>query len=505
MSERTNTLSYKKLETILKRIPSANFDTYMRALEREFHVLNQEINDVSNDLDVEQCRANKLSGVFGSFFTDKPAELNDEEWRAWLKALMVNFLEAPTYAVIKDKFYLLTGVNPVIEWFHEIQEGWRMLDPDPLYTSGTTYSMIANPTVSAKTPTLKLFSEPRKRQGYRVTVSNPNGRPLLKEFMRWLMRNLKPAHVTMEIQWPELPLGFAVGDSGVIHQWNGTVWSEITLGALERVNATILRDEENGFLFAEATSATGTVGAIYTWDGVQFAEDTNVSTGAPLYGAFVTEKDTTIAVGGAPRILEYDGTAWIDFATALPVSTALFDVGGFASDDFWVVGNAIGSNSPFWRWDGTSWTNGTYTGSATKFESVEGIYPTLAYACGGNAVAKWEGTRWADETLPGVGANVLFMDVSVTSSSNVWVVGYDLMTSARKMYHYDGSTWTDTSDGEDSILLSVSAVSATEIYASGNKGVLIRWDGVQWIEENALTTKTLRDIQMYRFEPSDTV
>ena len=493
---RKNTLDYKKMKTILPRISSSQYDLFMRALEREGDALTEEISGATDDLNVDLCRAARLSEIFGPFFTSKPVALTIEEWRVWLKALMANFLHGPTWSVIKDKFYILTGVEPTIEPIKGLVYGWVLSDPDPMYALRTPWYMVDDPTVAPELqPTIKLFSESVKYQGVRVTVSNPYGRPLLKDFMRWLIRNIKPAHVVVELAWPTAPIGF-IAANGEVFQWDGTD----VVGSVATVDfhATAMVSDELGFVVGG--SATGVA---YKWDGA-LVQDGSLPTGAALWGMWVNELRAVVAVGESGRVVMWDPTTkqWTDQDVGLPTFPTLYAVSGFGSENYWIGGagstDGVTTYSQLWHVVNGNAVN-IAVPAAAPVEGIAALFPDDAWFCGGSYILHWDGAGITG-TQP-LGTGVALNSITALSAADIWVVGYDTANGNRKMLHWDGTAWSDLSDGGTGQLYSVSAVSASEVYACGAAGLLLKWNGSVWSEEDAHTTKDLNEVGFYRFSP----
>lgn len=106
-------------------------------------------------------------------------------------------------------------------------------------------------------------------------------------------------------------------------------------------------------------------------------------------------------------------------------------------------------------------------------------------------VAEWNGSQWKVVSSPnaGLGNNVL-TGVAVVSASNAWAVGYydsgSGTPSQTLVEQWNGSAWKIVSSpntGSSSGLLSVVAVSASDLWAAGgsSNGTLIEhWNGSLW-------------------------
>jgi hypothetical protein len=110
------------------------------------------------------------------------------------------------------------------------------------------------------------------------------------------------------------------------------------------------------------------------------------------------------------------------------------------------------------------------------------------------------GTTWTRQLIAGGGRLVGTLDsVSVVSASDVWAVGYhwvagpDDDVAKSLIVHWDGSGWTQiktpSPSATSNMLLSVSAVSASEAWAVGwandannvTQPLVLHWDGSTWL------------------------
>ena len=501
--ERKPTTQYDRITTVLPRTASTNFDTFIRAVEREFEELRAETAQLSKDKDVDQTRLARLHDVFGPFFTTKPVVFSDEQWRVWLKALMLNFLQGPTFDVIKDKFRLLTGIDPTIERLQELDVGWKMVDEDPLYTADTPYQFVDNPTISVSGhPTIKLMSEELKRQGYRITVHNPYGAPLPRRFMDWLVRAIKPAHVVVEMVWPELDGGFVAGNEGTYLSWSGGVFAAQNIGNADLLRAYVLVDEYTGFMLGERVIDGARVAVVYRWDGAAFSEDASIPAGEVLHAGWPAGDGTLIVVGEHARIMRWDSVnGWVSVPWTYSGSRPdLYAVGGFNSNDYFVGGTRaivpiIGPKGPLWRLQYGQATVATDAPILDSVRSISMVHPKLGWACGGDRVWAWDGAGFS-VGFPLGGASTDNYTAIKVFEGFAMVVGYD-GTGKRRMLKREDA-WSDVSDGGDGQLTGLSLISPAEGYACGAAGQLLVWNGAVWTEITKATPSDLHGMDLKR-------
>ncbi|HNI58843.1 MAG TPA: hypothetical protein PKW11_02755, partial [Pseudomonadota bacterium] len=86
-------------------------------------------------------------------------------------------------------------------------------------------------------------------------------------------------------------------------------------------------------------------------------------------------------------------------------------------------------------------------------------------------------------------AGVNFSSVWGKSKTDIWAVG-----DSGTVLHYDGVAWSQTSSGVTQKLNAVFGFAANDVWAAGNGGTVIRWDGTKWSSVNSGTTNNLRGL-----------
>jgi hypothetical protein len=260
---------------------------------------------------------------------------------------------------------------------------------------------------------------------------------------------------------------------------------------------------------------------------------TGSSTTPPLPAPFVPAPDgsDTISTTGAPvkgKSFTPGGSGWqvVPSPSIGNLDNNLDAVSAGSASDAWAVGNYYPQGSPnvlatlAEHWDGSSWTAyplpdvgpnentllGVSDESSGKAWAV-GYYVNAEYAQQA-LVEHYDGSSWHVITVPepGAGGNILY-GVTALSDNDVWAVGGE--EDANGIWHplaehWNGKSWTvsSTTDpgGGENILYSVSAVSSSNVYVSGQTGtgfpsqaLVEHWDGTQWTTLNgpADTTESL--------------
>jgi hypothetical protein len=212
-----------------------------------------------------------------------------------------------------------------------------------------------------------------------------------------------------------------------------------------------------------------------------------------------------------------------------PGNTQLYAVSADSASDAWAVGTAYTApagrgyyQSLTLHWNGTSWAkvpspnpggttlgaeNGTYlTGVAVVSPTdawAVGYYYTKSLASTAAMLLHWNGTKWANVTPADLGDAGL-ESVSAVSATDIWAVGGNALNSAKHqllMLHYNGTTWSQVTAPNPgkapyySFLNQVKAISATDAWATGayyggsayggDKTLMLHWNGAKWSQVTA--------------------
>lgn len=213
----------------------------------------------------------------------------------------------------------------------------------------------------------------------------------------------------------------------------------------------------------------------------------------------------------------WDGARWSIISSPNPGSSDndLNGVATVSGNDVWAVGTYSngGTNPPrtlIEHWNGTSWTIISSPNAGSKTSVLTGIVVLsaddiwavgLAYQNGHSQsyqtlIEHWNGIKWSIVPSPNVkSSNDILMGVTAISATNVWAVGNyyksDPRTARTLIEHWDGARWSVISSPNPgngfNVLNGVAAVSASSIWAAGedqnnnsNQTLIEHWDGTSW-------------------------
>ncbi|MCX6854604.1 MAG: cadherin domain-containing protein, partial [Verrucomicrobia bacterium] len=195
-------------------------------------------------------------------------------------------------------------------------------------------------------------------------------------------------------------------------------------------------------------------------------------------------------VGNGGRIVKGDGSGnWALQTSGVP--NPLIEVWGTSATNLWAVG---GSGRILRSTNGTSWATQT-SGTANTLFSLWGSSDTNVWAAGDQStLTRWNGTSWTASSL-GVGVNMICHGLWGTAANNIWMVGTHINTGNGMVYRYNGTSWTaDTSMGTVAGLNDVWGTSASDVWAVGGGGLILRWNGTTWSTSPSGTTQDLLSI-----------
>jgi len=208
-------------------------------------------------------------------------------------------------------------------------------------------------------------------------------------------------------------------------------------------------------------------------------------------------------------------------ATAPISNDLLTGAASTSTQDVWAVGFATdptNTDHPLAEhWNGTKWTvaptpDGT---SGSQLAAVAAMSPTNAWAVGfqnsdlsiaanTTLIEHWNGSSWSivPSPNPDTEGNVL-TSVTATSATDVWAAGYFTTGGGEQILplfeHWNGTAWSvvpvPAVDSSVNFVRSINAVSPTNIWAVGyqvddssghSDDLILHWDGTRWTDQPIL-------------------
>lgn len=285
---------------------------------------------------------------------------------------------------------------------------------------------------------------------------------------------------------------FLVGSSGTIGHFDGAAFTTTSAyEPLTGVGAAMTGLASPG---ASELLAVGDFGATLRWDGSRWTPlPSNVHVrfrGAAGAGSslFAIAQDLTMTTGS--QAYRFTGTAWA--AETVPAGAELRAV--------WARGSlalAVGADDLVLQRGGTAWSRVPVQGAGTTvLRAAYAVDATHLWAVGGGdrtdstaahparALFSAGGSSYAPMPLPVT--DVILRGLWGAAPGDVWAVG-----DAGTVLHWDGIAWQPVTTATLATLRAVWGRDATTVYAAGSGGTILRWNGVSWTSEDSGTGNTL--------------
>ena len=166
------------------------------------------------------------------------------------------------------------------------------------------------------------------------------------------------------------------------------------------------------------------------------------------------------------------------------LDSALLSIWGTDWNDVWVVGADSGTGGVLLHFDGAEWSRIAGLGSGDAWW-VEGTDSTLWISCAGGRILRYDIVTGAvtEDTLDL--PRVMF-GIWPASDSEAWAVGGDpdVGVDTAVLYHFDGTAWTSVDLPPEAAavgaIFKVSGHAPDDVWAVGNTGIALHYDGGRW-------------------------
>jgi hypothetical protein len=251
--------------------------------------------------------------------------------------------------------------------------------------------------------------------------------------------------------------GLAVGNGGTVLRWNGSYWKPLNSGT-----ATDLK----GVWCASATDCFMVGGTgMWEWNGTTISNVTNAFPDA-VDAVWGTAANSIFVAGADGTISLWNGTGLSDIGP--PPANNLPSLWGTSATDLYTVTD----NGQVWHRSGTTWTQEANGLTTNALNSVFALGADVYAVGAAGTVLKKTGSTWSDITatvnltqglnaVAGFGSDVFVAGVggTISHSSN------------------SGTGWGTTSVGTTAGLNAVWGTSGSNVYAVGDNGTIVRWNG----------------------------
>ncbi|MDH3531990.1 MAG: hypothetical protein OEO82_03615, partial [Gammaproteobacteria bacterium] len=248
----------------------------------------------------------------------------------------------------------------------------------------------------------------------------------------------------------------AVGKKGVIYRYDGSAWSAMAGPGNEDLNDVEVVDANTAFAVGRDGEVLQLAGGVWTSIGGFTKED--------LLGVWAASPTEVYVVGNKGTLYRYDGSSWTDQSAA--ASTDNKDI-----EDAWGDANffyAVAEDGRLYRYDrnAAGWLPpDTSCTIGARFEDLWGDGSGNVYLVGQKNVHRYDGSSCpvvatASENLQGVSG---------------WTQDGDVLAVGKKgtVFEYDGSTWTETQQGNNEFLDDWLSPAGNAYYAGKKKELTV--------------------------------
>jgi hypothetical protein len=245
-----------------------------------------------------------------------------------------------------------------------------------------------------------------------------------------------------------------------------------------------------------AVAADNVNGKLLRWDGTQWK--THASGAYTLRTGAGTGASLLVATSAGAILSASNGS----FASSATTNKTWSSMHAITSTDVWLVGqfgSGSGAAARARHWDGGAWSDVNLGGvfdlgwyllsvSAASTSSVWAVGAAVGNGSvtdtQGPLVAYYNGISWTiDRTLP---TSQYLRAVYAAAPNNVWAVG-----DAGAIIHFDGTDWSSSTSGVTQPLYAITGSGST-LWAAGAGGVILKKVGAgAWTVEQSGTTRTI--------------
>jgi hypothetical protein len=224
--------------------------------------------------------------------------------------------------------------------------------------------------------------------------------------------------------------------------------------------------------------AVGELGFVFRFDGVEWVRQTT-PTLERLNTVWASSPNVAFAGGDNGLMLRWNGSTWSEVSS--PTLDHIYAMWGASDTAVWAVSD--GGEVLFW--DGAAWSL-----VHAQSEPLYGVYGTSAsdvHVVGlAGAALHWNGSTWRSRAA--ASNNVLVGLWAADSVQSVSVGVRDFSSGVALRYT---GVWSELPSGTSRILSAVWGVVGSDLYAVGDAGVIVRYDGQGWQTMASGTTEFL--------------
>ena len=298
---------------------------------------------------------------------------------------------------------------------------------------------------------------------------------------------------------------WVVGSGGNIRRWNGATWSA--------VSSPVSNNLYGLYMFANGPNwqgwAVGGTGTIIYYNGTSWSRYTPSPVNNNLRSVYLASSTDGWAVGGSGKILRWNGASWTEFKDTglMTWLTVLLT----SSDSGWVIGEngRIYQYNNFYNASGTFLSRILDAGASATWNSLywtevltSGASITIATRTGNTPLPDGTWSSFSAELTNSTSSTITSPSprryLQYRATLNRGPVGTETPKLADITILYDNPTTQTMHD-----LSVVPGSNGNNIWAVGNNGTLLNYNGALWSSVSSGVTNNLYGIQMISTNPGD--
>ncbi|MFN7131552.1 MAG: Ig-like domain-containing protein [Myxococcales bacterium] len=260
---------------------------------------------------------------------------------------------------------------------------------------------------------------------------------------------------------------YTAGANCTFMQRSGAGWKRLATSPLTQLNAVAGRAND-----AFAVGVRGDRGIALRWDGAKVTEQV-FQNALPL--AVYADADRGMAVGGGPNILLLDPAAGRWTEVPGPTTESLLTVDG-ATGELIVVGSR---GAVYKRTNAGAWI-ALHDNPLPQLQVRAVLRGTNAWAISSTTLRRFDGTSWTTVALPS--SPSLTLTALGVSADLLVLAGHDSSGKVHFLFEDAGGQFRAVASPAPELVNGVWGAGASEIYAVGEAGLLMQWDGTRWLQ-----------------------
>lgn len=301
---------------------------------------------------------------------------------------------------------------------------------------------------------------------------------------RWSMMEIGRAGYIKGIWGTSHSNLYAVDNLGLIHKYNGSVWTVAADYSPDAMLESVWGAAAND-VYACGNDMDGNY--IYHYNGSTWEVVYQIEAVKHLTAVWGSAANDVYAVGAGGIMLHYDGTAWSEQAV---YSVGYNGLWGSSAGNVLLVGNY----GALIRKNGASWNieSGQYV---WNLDALWGTGPSNVYAAGSSGtILHYNGSAWS---LKDSGTSDMIVGLWGTADNDIFSV-INHGGEFGEISHYGGTGWTQSCTSEYGFV-DIWGTASNDVFAVGSRyneetpidAEIIHYNGAAWSVQKVLTDRAL--------------